>query len=229
MAIAKPGPLVQAISGKLGSTVFADTRHGTVLKLQTRTRNQKLGESMEPRLRLVRAAESWNNLAQPLKDSWNQFGGKAFSTNRLGTKHALSGRDLYIRYTSLLTMTHWNTPLGPARGFWPAHDWNPTWTIGSHEARATFTWPSPDPDHTCVVVIAWGCRLYGRQTPRRLAWKFIGATGLVEAAGSMNWYGFMPFRSLWPVAGEKTLLKMTVIFRFPVYVNTQTYYVTVEY
>lgn len=106
MAIYTPGPLAAAISGKVGSVVFVNSKRArTVRPVPT-----KLAKSSpflaRSRVWLSNVRRQWSTLTAPQQDAWSSAAAEIPRTNRLGQTSPLTGFTYYV-------MTHTSVFLDP--------------------------------------------------------------------------------------------------------------------
>ena len=101
MAIFRPGPLVGAIAGTVGTTVFRQGPYGPVVqKSPTMVRKG----SIWSRYRAVDAAfaaSMWDYQDQATRMAWETVASQLYRSDRLGVRKQWRGRDLFMRQVIL--------------------------------------------------------------------------------------------------------------------------------
>jgi len=96
MAIYRPGPIIGAISGKLGGAVLVHAPGSPILRPAPPPRKSRSTYQLQQIARQNDAAHTWDELAADTQARWNTFAASRPTTNRLGIKRARSGRALFI-------------------------------------------------------------------------------------------------------------------------------------
>jgi len=113
MAIARTGSIVGALSGGLGSVVFANTKQGLLIKhrpVKIKHDSEKLLKSQA----LVQYLQGyWASLTKEQHLSWSVLAESVRTTNRLGLTSSPSGHRLFLT-VNLRLLRSWHIPLGVA-------------------------------------------------------------------------------------------------------------------
>lgn len=97
MAIIQVGPIVQAISGRVGGVVFAQGHGGSTVRSR-RARKNTWSPAAENQRRIILICQKWWATLDPEdKLPWNEAAARLNVVNRLGLRRRLSGRELFIR------------------------------------------------------------------------------------------------------------------------------------
>lgn len=97
MALYRPGPLTNAISGKIAGVDFvAGTRQLAVRKLRTPSSNTSAAQ-INNRANVGRVITAWNALTSNQRNAWNTTAAQMTTQNRLGLPKNISGRELFFR------------------------------------------------------------------------------------------------------------------------------------
>lgn len=98
MAIAKPGPIIGALSGNLGGANFANSRFG----LTVRVVKPPPGPPTQTQFLVTRAMQlarqRWRDITEDQRDAWRTFAANTLLRNRLGTQRNLTGHQTFIRH-----------------------------------------------------------------------------------------------------------------------------------
>lgn len=97
MAIIRTTAIVQAISGKVGGTTFAQTKNGIVVKTNPQKKRQQNARTLAQRNRYSIQRKRWQNFSQETRDIWNLVARNTPYTNRLGITRTLNGFQLFMK------------------------------------------------------------------------------------------------------------------------------------
>jgi len=98
MAIAKLGPIVQALSGSVGGTNFAQGSHDTVVRHRQRYKRSKSPSQINQSTAFRGAIASWHALSADQRTQWNRVAATVSFPNALSTPVYLSGFQLFLRF-----------------------------------------------------------------------------------------------------------------------------------
>lgn len=101
MAISRPGHLVTAISGTIGSTTFYQGARSGVLAPRPRRHPSPSLETTQRNNTLLNAQRQWHDAVPESRAIWNTFAATLPWSNRLGIRRPLSGYQAYIAYSLL--------------------------------------------------------------------------------------------------------------------------------
>jgi len=135
----------------------------------------------------------------------------------------MSGRALFtqlncyvLRYTFALKTT---APLD----ILPAWHYPIAWTTSSATFAGVWDFGSETQD---AIGLLWACRLWGRSTPKRVAWSFVGYGYLIHTYSTIQFKTLLTNAVGYPAEGELVMLKAVTIFTSPSYarvnINEQT-------
>lgn len=96
MAIFRPGPLVDAISGAVGGVEFARNRGNVAKKRQLKKHKVGPGPT-EARVHYDRAISAWQDLTDEQRLLWRHAATVTPIVNRLGQPRTLTGLQLFVR------------------------------------------------------------------------------------------------------------------------------------
>lgn len=98
MALYKPSPLINAISGNVGSVNFVAGAQRTTLRAARNPYSPVRAAQLTPRANMQLVVQAWADLDQTSRDSWNTLARQLSRPDRLGQARTLSGRQFFIRY-----------------------------------------------------------------------------------------------------------------------------------
>lgn len=96
MAIAKPGPLIAALSGKLGAVVFTNATKVPCIATHPRKRNQQSENQLIVRARFQFLSTTWRGLSPAKKTAWATATYYTQRTNRLGVPRQQTNFQLFM-------------------------------------------------------------------------------------------------------------------------------------
>jgi len=102
MALYTPGPLVGAISGKVGNTVFARGRYGLYFRTRVIPTLVQSAYTQDVRGRLTALAQAWGALAADDKASWRTWAATNPVVNRMGASVVLQPSAAFIQCNARL-------------------------------------------------------------------------------------------------------------------------------
>lgn len=102
MAIARPGPLVQGLSGSLDSVVFANSNAGLVIRNRPLKSDTFTPAQIEQRLYYSSVVRAWADLTDIRKKGWRNLARQIPTTNALGVRRPLSAFQIFVRHNLLL-------------------------------------------------------------------------------------------------------------------------------
>lgn len=91
MAIMVPGPLVSAVSGRVGGVTFAVGRGGHTIKRTGIVMARRSAAALAVKARVARLGLAWAALTSDQRKAWNAFGARIPSTSRLGVRRQMTG------------------------------------------------------------------------------------------------------------------------------------------
>jgi len=97
MAKYTPGPMVGAVSGGLGNTVFTRGRYGAVLRQGAIPTRRQTTYTNTVRSRLTTLAKAWVALDAASRASWVTWAGQNPIVDRLGQSQVLQGNAAFIK------------------------------------------------------------------------------------------------------------------------------------
>lgn len=101
MAIARAGPLVQAISGSLGSLTFSNARASLVVRPRPMKVNQLSKYQIAQRGKYSFVVSAWKTLSDLQKQGWRNLARLTPTVNALGQRRPLSAFQLFVKLNLL--------------------------------------------------------------------------------------------------------------------------------
>jgi hypothetical protein len=101
MAIVRPGPIIQAISGSVGGVTFAGANARTVLRKKPAPRRRTSAQALQQQERLNHNIRLWQAATDATRAAWNNAAKQYPFTDALGQTYFLSGYTLYLKMRSL--------------------------------------------------------------------------------------------------------------------------------
>jgi len=98
MAIAKLGPIVQALSGSVGGTNFAQGQHNTIVRKRQRYKLSKTPDQINQATAFKGAIAAWHALSSPQRLQWNRVAATVTFQNSLSIPINLSGFQLFLKF-----------------------------------------------------------------------------------------------------------------------------------
>jgi hypothetical protein len=98
----KPGLLVGAASGKIGSAVASHNRYGTYFRVWVKPVNGLTGYQIVARDRLIEMSQDWKTLTAEYRAAWDQWAQVNPIVDRLGMKQILTGHAAYVQINCTL-------------------------------------------------------------------------------------------------------------------------------
>lgn len=96
MAISRLGPLVGAVSGRVGSVVFRSTRNGPVIASHGTKITSQSSEALTVRAQMPVFNAQWEALSDSERAAWRQLAGNLSKTDRLGVSKNYTARGLAL-------------------------------------------------------------------------------------------------------------------------------------
>jgi hypothetical protein len=97
MAKFKPGPVVAAVSGSIGGTVFSHNRGGAYMRLRSIPANPQTIYQQNIRSFLALLSQNWRSLSQEGQAAWANWATQNPITDALGESVTLSGHQAFIK------------------------------------------------------------------------------------------------------------------------------------
>ena len=102
MAIVRVGGVVDAISGTLGSVVFANTANGTVAKRYPSKVRQQSKEQLRQRATVKSLQGRWHFLSDDLRLQWATAAREYAAVNSLGVQSTITAYQLFLKVNASL-------------------------------------------------------------------------------------------------------------------------------
>lgn len=96
MAIVRYGPLIGAISGRIGGAEFANTRAGAVAKKAQHKIRRSSTQALTAHSNYERAIRAWQDLTASERREWRAVAQNIQRTNRLGLPRTISAFQLFL-------------------------------------------------------------------------------------------------------------------------------------
>lgn len=226
MAIARTGPLVQAISGRLGGAIFAITRRGQqIKKLPTPTNQDTINRIASQRI-LQQAANAWAAISAERQLTWKTFAAFIRIPDRLGQTRSLTGRTAFIRYQTLF-LRFSATPFAlPPTGASQPNNFDPQWTLDASQLHLELTF---DPNTLQLFALIQAARHWGSNVLKRQSWTTIGIRAFTPILSTFNFKTAIEASIGMPAAGELISIRTTLLFTTPFYINPVRNIQTISY
>lgn len=163
MAIARPGPLVSALSGSIAGVTFKNTRIGCVITKRPAPQGGPSEKQLVNRANMSYLRKAWRELTDEKRNFWRLTAAQRLRPNALGTPRLLSPFQTYLEL-NLFLMAGGQSPvtLDPASGTAPQPVlFSINWSVPVTNPVLQFT-PATMPTGTLIFV--YGARTY-RSTP----------------------------------------------------------------
>ncbi len=98
MALFRPGPLINAISGDVGGVNFASSRYGPLIRRKATRTNKQTRPQLIRRARFAQAKYFYHQLTPDQREAWRALSKTWTQTNRLGIPQTLSAFQLYLKF-----------------------------------------------------------------------------------------------------------------------------------
>lgn len=96
-------PLVNEVSGKMGTVVFSKAKNGPTARVKASVRNPKSAAQRAVRGYLSKAAKTFESMTPAQADVWNQYGATLTKHNPVtGETYALSGISAFVELSTKL-------------------------------------------------------------------------------------------------------------------------------
>ena len=102
MALIKLGTGIAGISGKIGGTVFAKGRSGTIARAWRKPVNGRSVQQQVVRTIIAQLAQDWHNLLTDAnRSAWETYAQAISVPNRLGEMVHITGFNMFVRFNSI--------------------------------------------------------------------------------------------------------------------------------
>ena len=156
MALYTPGPMVGAVSGRVGGTIFSHNRGGAYIRNGVVPVLVQSGYTENARNALAACARAWGALTAEERQNWAAYTVENPVVNRLGQKKTLSGHMAYNALNTRLVQAG-ETPLDvPPNSGSPAPLTDLTADIDVSDGTAILTF-APTPLAAGRRLMVWGC------------------------------------------------------------------------
>lgn len=102
MAKFTPGPMVAAISGSQGGTVFSRNRYGAYTRFRAIPVTSTTEFALNAKSRLATASQAWNSISAAQRLSWKSWAAQNPVVDPLGQQQILAGNAAYIQLNARL-------------------------------------------------------------------------------------------------------------------------------
>ena len=174
MALITPGPLVGAISGRVGGLVFRAHGAQSSVRIAPRQRVHSGEYAGYVEGNLSYLLHQWNELTESQRRGWRRAALSIPRVNRLGVSSPISGRSLFIKFhlegkLAIYGVTTYPPPLGETP---PPLSLTAIFNSGTYTYNVTATFVSSPSGQNIALYAARTFRTY--QTSRVPQWKLIG-------------------------------------------------------
>ncbi len=97
MAIIKPSPFVEAISGTIGGITFANSKNGTTVRMRGRKKKATSAPQLAQQAKYADALHQWRDLSDDDRTAWQFSASQIQFPNALGTNRRLNGYQLFMK------------------------------------------------------------------------------------------------------------------------------------
>ena len=208
MALFRPGPLAQTVSGAIGGVVFAQGKGGSYVKTRGSKTNQRSTVQGQNRGRFLEIVRAWDLMLPAKQQLWAALGVRTYRVDRVGVQKPWGGRALFLSEGMIKIRVGMSVvPDPPIKGVrQPFASFTVTYTGGVLTLRGT-----RPTGFTAGNAIFYGCRAMSRggfssKSPQVFL-RSPFSTNLVVNATSFfaNKFGT-------PAVGEWILIRCVVIF-----------------
>lgn len=98
MAIARPGPIVAAVSGTLGSVECAQRGPAIIIRQAKCSTNKHTQAQLAARARISEPARAWDNLTENKRANWKLWASNNTLPNRLGVKRPITALAAFAHF-----------------------------------------------------------------------------------------------------------------------------------
>jgi hypothetical protein len=102
MAKFTPGPMVAAVSGSQGGTVFSRNRYGAYTRYRAIPTKSTTQAATNAKSRLTTASQAWNGLTAAQRLAWGNWAAQNPVVDALGQQQVLAGNAAYIKLNNIL-------------------------------------------------------------------------------------------------------------------------------
>ncbi len=102
MAIIRPGHVVGAISGNLGSCNYVQGKYGPYVRTRLTRADKLSARQLETRARFARVKNMWRELTDEQRLTWNVAGANIRYVNRLGLARPVRGHTVFFRLNMMI-------------------------------------------------------------------------------------------------------------------------------
>lgn len=113
MAIATTSPLIGSISGRLASSVFANTNTGLTVRAAPRIIRHTSSQATKLKASLATAHNTWTDVDNDLYLEWRTYAERFQRTNRIGTRRPMTAHQMFLHQNILTTYVHANSRTTP--------------------------------------------------------------------------------------------------------------------
>lgn len=217
MAIARTGPLVQAISGQVGGVIFADTKRGAQLKKLPSQKRTPSATQLKRQADFARASQEWADSSTESKLHWNAIASHITTSNRLGQSRPMSGRTAWLRFYSTYYVAFADTPAALPVAASPPFHYAVTWFLDATHLEATIDFGSTTQS---ISTTLYAVRHYSTKSLKRVQYTKIFSVQLSESTPSYDWYATKMDDTIgMPAAGELLTLRFVMLFSEPRFAN----------
>lgn len=124
MALVTPSPIIGAISGKIGSSVFAHSSAGQTIRSTPRVIKHHSSQSLALKAALARTHNTWHSVTESEYLSWRSYAENHTRTNALGTRQPITAHQMFLRQSILSQL------LAAESNTYP-RQWSSAFSIGS--------------------------------------------------------------------------------------------------
>lgn len=215
MALMKPGPLLQAISGTAGNVNFRAVAGRTVVAARkTRRASPTPAQNLGPDF-IRRCRQLWDAASDAQRLAWNMVAKSRPVKDRFGQARYLSGLQAWTQYLTKWWLANdqvwlWSTIEGPfPEVFLPDQLTSLTCNFDSSSNVYTIT-PIPI-DTVSQYMLCWAVRFAAGTAPPSRMWRFIGSRW--TTGGAIVWQGeFQRPAVNWTLgAGERVWLAVQTL------------------
>lgn len=97
MAIFKPGPIVQAITGTVGGTNFVVSARSVYLRRARIGNSNQRKSQLDIQTHMIQLTRAWNDLTDAQRRAWQTTAAAVPTKNKLGIPITLNGREFFFQ------------------------------------------------------------------------------------------------------------------------------------